>query len=95
MFRSGHIPLNGYLFKINRAESEDCLACQDEDANLRSKETVKHYLFKCRAYNTERNEMLEKIPRSHLNLKGIRVMSSTDFIKALARFINKTRRFKT
>ena len=91
--RSGHIPLNGYLFKINRAESEDCPACLDEDANLRSRETVKHYLFECRAYNAERNEMIKKIPRRHLNLKDI--MLSTDYIKALTRFINRTRRFKT
>ena len=91
--RSGHIPLNVYLFKINRAESEDCPACPDEDANLRSRETVKHYLFECRPYNAERNEMIKKIPRRHLNLKDI--MLSTDYIKALTRFINRTRRFKT
>ena len=90
--RSGHIPLNSYLFRINRAESEACPACQDEAANLQNREMVKHFLFECNAYNTERKELPEKIPRSHLNLKDI--MLNTDYINALAKFVNRTRRFR-
>ena len=90
--RCGHIPLNGYLFKINRSETDLCPACAEEDNNVGCRETVKHYLFECEAYREEREELERKITRSHLNLRDI--MLETDRMTALASYINKTGRFK-
>jgi ribonuclease HI len=90
--RSGHIPLNGYLSRINRADSDLCQACLEEDENLQCRETVKHFLFECTAYNKEREELTKQVSRRHLNLKDI--MSDADRMKALARYVNRTGRFK-
>ena len=91
--RSGHIPLNNYLFKINRSESDLCQACQEDNYNtVQCKETVKHFLFECPAYEEYRNELINKISRSHLNLRDM--MSDTDRMTALAQYITRTSRFK-
>ena len=90
--RSGHIPLNGYLSRINRADSDLCQACLEEDENFQCRETVKHFLFECTAYNKEREELTKQVSRRHLNLKDI--MSDADRMKALAQYVNRTGRFK-
>jgi hypothetical protein len=90
--RSGHIPLNVYLCKIGKIDSETCQACQNEEMQLQRRETVSHYLFECTAYNVEREQLAGKISRSHLNLKDI--MANTDRMKALATYVNRTGRFK-
>ena len=90
--RCGHIPLNGYLFKIDRSDTEDCEACLNHEEGYCCRETVKHFLFECMSYRWEREELVEKIGRSHLNLRDI--MLDTDRMRALATFINKTGQFK-
>jgi ribonuclease HI len=90
--RSGHFPLNSYLFKINKVESDLCQACLEGEDNRQCRETVKHFLFECNAYTAEREDLIVKIPRRHLNLKDI--MSRTDRMVALAHFINRTGRLK-
>lgn len=89
---SGHFPLNSYLFKIMRADSDLCQACLEGEDNLHCRETVKHFLFESKAYGAEREELIGKISRSHLNLRDI--MSNTDRMTALASFINRTGRLK-
>jgi hypothetical protein len=89
--RCGHVPLNSYLYRINRSETDLCQACP-EAINQRRKETVNHYLFECEAYNTEREELIGKVTRRHLNLRDM--MSDTTRMVALARYISKTGRFK-
>ena len=42
--RSGHVPLNAYLFQFKRKESTQCLACSTQ------KETPQHYLVECPMY---------------------------------------------
>jgi ribonuclease HI len=90
--RSGHIPLNGYLFKINKSNTEFCQACEEDETNMQCRETVKHFLFECPSYSQEREDFVEKITRSHLNLKDI--MLNTDHMRALAAFVNRTGRLK-
>jgi ribonuclease HI/exonuclease III len=91
--RCGHIPLNAYLIKINRSETDLCQACLDSEDNLQSKETVKHFLFECPTTGQAREEAITKIGRSRFNLKDI--MSSTDHMTTLAKFIEHTGRFKS
>ena len=86
--RSGHFPLNGYLFKIDKSDTEFCPSCQGIDGVVQRRETIKHFLFECRAYQRERTELANKIGRGNLNLHDI--MENTDYMRALAGYISKT-----
>src|SRR6266481_3822238 len=41
---TGHILLNGFLHRINKTDSSDCLACPGMS------ETIHHFLFECPAH---------------------------------------------
>ena len=90
--RCGHIPLNAYLFNIDRSDTEMCQACMDGEDNMHCRETVKHFLFECPSLSQEREVLVGKIQRRHLNLKDI--MANTDYMKELGTFISKSGRFK-
>jgi ribonuclease HI len=90
--RSGHFPLNSYLHKIGKSDTDLCPACEDHENGIRRRETANHLVFECPAYNQERETMLEKIKRRHFNFLDI--MSNTDHMKTLAIFINSTGRLK-
>lgn len=44
--------LNGYLYRINVAESDQCACGQ-------ARETVEHFLFRCQKWTTQRTDMLQ------------------------------------
>ena len=90
--RCGHVPLNAYLSRIGKSDTEYCQACLDHEDGLHCRETVKHFIFECTSYTEEREELTRKIRRRHLNLHDI--MINTDRMRALASFIGKTGRFK-
>ena len=50
--RTGMARLNGYLYRINVAESDQCACGQ-------ARETVEHFLFRCQRWTTHRTEMLQ------------------------------------
>ncbi|OQD92303.1 hypothetical protein PENSOL_c042G06037 [Penicillium solitum] len=50
--RTGMARLNGYLFRINAAEADQCACGQ-------ARETVDHFLFRCRKWTVYRTEMLQ------------------------------------
>ena len=50
--RTGMARLNGYLFRINAAETDQCACGQ-------ARETVDHFLFRCRRWTAHRTEMLQ------------------------------------
>lgn len=54
--RTGANRLNSYLFRIGAAESALCACC-------RAPETVKHFLFTCTRWDTQRRQLLDKWPR--------------------------------
>jgi ribonuclease HI len=90
--RSGHIPVNVFLFRIGKANTKHCQECQITEGEETPDETVNHFLFECRAHTNHRKTLEEIIGRDNLNLQTI--MSDTKLMKALARFIVKTGRFK-
>ena len=90
--RCGHVPLNVYLARIGKSDTEYCQACLDHEDGLHCRETVKHFLFECSSLTAERGELVEKIRMRHLNLRDI--MLKTDRMRALASFIGKSGRFK-
>ena len=49
----GHVLLNYFLHKINKAESSVCPTCQLAD------ETVHHYLFNCPGFVYERHSLAQ------------------------------------
>lgn len=50
--RTGMARLNGYLFRISAAETDQCACGQ-------AKETVEHFLFRCRKWTAQRTELLQ------------------------------------
>ena len=91
--RCGHFPLNSYLHKIKKVESDRCLACFDRDDEGRPyPETVNHFIFDCTAHTAARDELIHKIGRDRFRLADI--LSNTVRIKALTTYINRTGRFR-
>ena len=87
--RSGHIPLNSYLFRIGKADSKYCSKCNDGP----EVESVNHFIFECAAYANQRWTLTRIIGYDNLNLHDI--MLTMKNMKALALFIDKTGRFKS
>ena len=82
---TGHIPLNNYLFHINRAPSSICPACHQ------SNETIIHYLMHCPAYHIPRQSLRYKIDNSNFNI--CHLLTKLEPLKALTRYIAQTHRF--
>ena len=52
LLRTGMARLNGYLYRIKVAETDQCGCGQ-------ARETVEHFLFRCQKWTTHRTEMLQ------------------------------------
>ena len=89
--RSGHIPLNVYLFKIGKADSPFCRACEATPGEEGPKETVNHFLFECTAHDAQRLRLAKKVGRRSLTIK--KLMRSTEAMRALANYAKETGRF--
>jgi hypothetical protein len=50
--RTGMARLNGYLYRINIAQTDQCACGQ-------ARETVEHFLFRCQKWTVHRTEMLQ------------------------------------
>ena len=90
--RSGHFPLNAYLHKINKSDSNMCPACLNEQEGQSPVETINHFIFDCEAHNDAREELIDEIGITHFNLLDI--MADTDRMKALTTFVNRSGRFR-
>ena len=89
--RCGHFPLNRYLHKISKVDSDKCQACsaQQEDT---PPETINHFIFECPAHEAARNELADRIGINHFQLSDL--MNNTDRIKALVSFVNRSGRLR-
>ena len=90
--RTGHIPLNKHLQRITKADSDKCPKCNIGPGDNPVVKSVNHFVFDCTAHEVARRELIAKISRRHFNLLDI--MTSTDNMKALVTYINRTQRFK-
>jgi hypothetical protein len=70
--RTGMARLNGYLYRIKVAETDQC-ACRQ------ARETVEHFLFRCRKWTAHPTEMLQctNIHRSNVSF-FLREKSASD-----------------
>jgi ribonuclease HI len=90
--RSGHIPLNAHLYRLNCVDTDRCLACADRPGITSTKETVTHFLFDCPAYQNERHYLDAALGRHNRSLEHI--MSKEKSIRELLQYIGCTKRFK-
>ncbi|EXM13869.1 hypothetical protein FOTG_17687 [Fusarium oxysporum f. sp. vasinfectum 25433] len=95
--RTGMARLNGYLYQIRAAPSDEC-PCG------RAKETVEHFLFRCVKWMTYRREMLECTEEKRGNLSfhlggkapsdGQKWTPNMDAVRATVRFAIATGRLE-
>ena len=90
--RTGHIPLNVRLHRMNKLGTDKCPNCQDTRGEERARETVEHYLFECRAYQVERRELLTTLTTDHPDIAEL--TNDLSHAKALLKYIARTGRFK-
>jgi hypothetical protein len=90
--RSGHLPLNRYLYRIKKSDTKRCQACRLNPDDETPTEDIKHFLYDCDAYAQQRRFFIRAIGSANLPLKDI--MSTTKGMKELAKYITRTGRFK-
>jgi ribonuclease HI/endonuclease/exonuclease/phosphatase family metal-dependent hydrolase len=88
----GHFPLNTYLHRIGKSATKLCEKCGEEGMDGRVEETIKHFIFHCDAYIVARVELTTKIGADDFNLESL--LSTARRMKALIKYIGRTRRFK-
>ena len=91
--RCGHFPLNGYLHRIKKADSDRCGSCGGGGEGPPPPETINHFIFGCPAFTEAREELTDKIGLDYFNFPDI--MSEVNRMKALTTFINRSGRFST
>lgn len=89
--RTGHIPLNFYLRRIGKVDSDKCPKCDANPNNVQVKESINHFIFECQEYQQARQSLVAKVGRGNFTLH--KIMKNADSMKALVTFINRTKRF--
>ena len=89
--RTGHVPLNAYLFRFKKHHTSRCNACYLTTRRHRDK-TVKHFLFECPEYKWERADMDRTLGHNSRDLQIL--LSEEKNVKALLKYIGKTKRLK-
>jgi len=90
--RSGHIPLNAHLYRLNCSDTDKCLACSDHIGVPPATETITHFLFHCPAYQNERHDLDNALGPHSRDLESI--LKSKKGTKDLLRYIGRTKRLK-
>ena len=93
--RTKHIPLNYYLKRIGKTDSDKCLKCNGNENpdNVQVTETITHFLFKCQAHDEARQSLVDKIGRSRFTVP--KIMKNTDHMKALLTGLEDLTKMKT
>ena len=89
--KCAHFPLNIYLHRIKKLDTDKCQACTEDQTPLPRK-TIHHYIFKYTAHNVARDELIEKIGLNNFHLPEI--MNNATNMKALITYINRTGKFR-
>ena len=69
--RTGHIPLNFYLRRIGKIDSDKCLKCDGHPDNAQPKESINHFIFECQEYHEARQSLVAKVGRSRFTMPKI------------------------
>ena len=84
--RTGHIPLNGHLFRINKTDSPHCDHCPN------TMEDVPHLLFHCSKYAIQRHKFVMAIGRKSFNSNHI--LTNPAAIRHTLNFVSSTGRLR-
>src|SRR6267154_2536800 len=90
--RTGHFPLNKYLHRIRKSDTNTCQLCHISLGEERPPESVMHFLFECSVHTDLRQTLATKLGQGNFNLHDI--MNDAKRMKALANFIIKTERLQ-
>ena len=84
--RTGHIPLQAHLYRIQRADTPTCPTCHNHP------ETVEHYLLHCPTYDEQRKVVRHKLGPGATSIK--RLLATRRYLPALMVYIRDTARFQ-
>ena len=84
---TNHIPLNAYLYKINKVDSAHCPACGA------SHESVRHFIVECPIYAFERWPLERRLKRKRKELMPENALGDQELVKSLVNFIEATHWF--
>jgi len=84
--RTGHIPLNGHLSRINKADLPNCHHCPNVV------EDIPHLLFYCNKYALQRHRLVMAVKRKAFNTKHL--LSDPAAIRHTLNFVNSTGRLR-
>ena len=84
--RTDHVPLNGYLHRINKAATPYCPNCPNVA------ESTDHFLFSCRKYNVQRHRLVLALKRKAFSKKFI--LTDQSALRHAINYVNDTGRFK-
>ena len=84
--RTGHIPLNKHLFRINKSDTPHCPHCPNTD------EDTSHLLFHCNRYVIHRHKLVLAVKRKAFHSRHI--LSNPAAIRHTLNYVNSTGRFK-
>ena len=84
--RTGHAPLNAYLYRITKLDSLTCMHCRAGD------ETVHHYLFDCMSWRNEHWLLGHSLGRASKSLQNL--LSTKRGISKVLKFIGRMQRFQ-
>lgn len=83
--RTGVVPLQSFLHKIGKTDSPLCPSCKKE------KETVRHFILSCPAFNKQRESLRAELGRPAASLQTL--LSNKRALKPLFKFLHQTGRF--
>ncbi|KLO14092.1 hypothetical protein SCHPADRAFT_889563 [Schizopora paradoxa] len=84
--RTGHIGLNGHLFRIGKSLTPDCPHCEGVT------ETVAHFLMACPRYERERAGLQRRARRPD---SVAELLTNPDAFRRVLRFVDASKRLST
>ncbi len=88
--RTGHVPLNAYLYRFKKVDFPFCEKCFAN--GVEAKETVYHFIFECPSHQKLRGEIRKELGRGATSFRNI--MGDPKAVKAMLKYVGKTRRFQ-
>jgi len=90
--RSGHIPLNAHLFRLNCSDTDKCQVCITRRGVTPARETVTHFLFNCPAHQNERYDLDRTLGRHNRDLEYI--LADSKHTRELLQYVGRTKRLQ-
>jgi len=86
--RTGHIPINAHLHKIQKSNMPYC----PQYTCIQAMEDIHHLIFTCPKYTQERHQLILRIGRK--NFSNPKLLTDKNIIPHTLTYLNKTGQFK-